>query len=58
MLNDVSALLYILTMGHFCIYTMLDFISKVTLLVEVIRMDLGDAMTKLKHCHGAHIMIN
>lgn len=58
MLDDMPMLLYILIVGQFCRYAMLDFTLVLIFLVELLRVNLDDVMTKLIYCHDTHVRLS
>jgi len=53
----VSTLLYIFVVGQFYTYLTLNFTTTSIVLVELLRMDFGDATTEIRHYHGAHMRL-
>jgi len=54
-LDDVSMLFHIPIVGQFCTYVMLDFTTTSIVLVELLGLDLSDAMIEMRLYPGAHV---
>lgn len=57
-LDDVSNILHIPIAGQFCSYITIDSNTAITLLVNLLAVDFGDASAETRKCRGAHVRLS